>query len=54
MNDKLDVEARLDIADLFSRYCHRVDNGDSDGWAALFTADGVFEVPNAIRLEGVE
>jgi hypothetical protein len=52
MSHKLDVEARLDIADLLAHYCHRVDGNDSEGWAALFTEDGVFEVPKAIRLEG--
>jgi ketosteroid isomerase-like protein len=52
MSNKLDIEARLDIADLLSRYCHRVDSNDSDGWAALFTDNGVFDVPKAIRLEG--
>jgi ketosteroid isomerase-like protein len=52
MNRQLDVETRLDIADLFGRYCHLVDSNQSDGWAALFTENGVFEVPQAIRLEG--
>jgi uncharacterized protein (TIGR02246 family) len=52
MSGKLSVEARQDIADLLSRYCHRVDSGDAEAWAALFTDDGVFEVPGAIRLEG--
>lgn len=52
MHDKLDCEARQDIADLFGRYCHRVDGGDGEGWAALFADDGLFEVPGAIRLEG--
>jgi hypothetical protein len=52
MSNKLDLEARQDISDLFSRYCHRVDSGDGEGWAALFTDNGVFEVPGAIRLEG--
>jgi hypothetical protein len=52
MKGKLDLEARQDIADLFGRYCHRVDGGDGEGWAALFTEDGIFEVPGAIRLQG--
>jgi uncharacterized protein (TIGR02246 family) len=52
MSNTLDLQARQDIAELFGRYCHRVDDGDGEGWAALFTEDGVFEVPGAIRLEG--
>ncbi|HUE09979.1 MAG TPA: nuclear transport factor 2 family protein [Steroidobacteraceae bacterium] len=54
MHNKLDFEARQDIADLFGRYCHRVDGGDGEGWAALFTDDGIFDVPGAIHLEGHE
>ncbi|WP_371433361.1 nuclear transport factor 2 family protein [Novosphingobium sp.] len=45
---------RIAIAELFARYCHSVDHGDTAGWTALFTADGVFEVAGAIRLEGRE
>lgn len=43
---------RVAIAELFARYCHSVDHGDTAGWTALFTPDGVFEVAGAIRLEG--
>lgn len=30
------------VADHIARYCWKVDSGDGDGWADLWTADGVF------------
>ena len=48
----IDSAARAEIVDLFARYCHRVDGDDGPGWAALFTADGRFEVVGAFALEG--
>lgn len=45
---------RIAIAELFARYCHCVDHGDTAGWTALFTPDGVFEVMGSIHLEGHE
>lgn len=50
----VDDASRIAIIELFARYCHRVDHDDGPGWAALFTDDGVFEVPGALRLEGVD
>lgn len=35
---------RLAIAEQLGRYCLAFDSQDADGWAALFTDDGVFEV----------
>ena len=32
----------VSISDLLGRYCWRVDEGDEEGWAALWTEDGVF------------
>ena len=32
----------VSISDFFGRYCWRVDEGDEEGWAALWTEDGVF------------
>lgn len=46
--------ATQEIIELFARYCHRVDHGDAEGWAALFTPDGSFEVVGAMRFEGTE
>ena len=43
---------RLDILDLLARYCHAVDHDDAEGWASLFTPQGVFEVSGVMRLEG--
>lgn len=45
---------RIAIAELFARYCHRVDHGDTEGWLELFTPDGSFEVAGVMRLEGHE
>ena len=39
-----ELEARLAIMDLEARYAAAWDAGDGDGWAALFTEDGVFEM----------
>lgn len=50
----VDIQTRLDICELLSRYCHFVDHDAGDDWAALFTRDGIFEVPGSFRLEGRE
>lgn len=39
-----EVEARLAIMDLEAEYARSWDAGDGDGWAALFTSDGVFDL----------
>ena len=49
---KLDATDRMDIHDLFALYGFLVDQGRADEWAALFTADAVFEVPGFRRWEG--
>lgn len=36
----LTVEDRLEIQDLYARYCHTVDAFDGDGWASCFAEDG--------------
>lgn len=36
---------RVMIQDLLARYAWEVDHGDPAAWAALFTEDGVFEIP---------
>lgn len=38
------VEARLAIMDLEAEYARSWDAGDAAAWAALFTADGVFDM----------
>ena len=32
---------KLEIQELFARYCQAVDNGDGEGFASVFTEDGV-------------
>jgi SnoaL-like domain len=50
--NKLSVEDRLDIHDLFAVYGFLVDEGKADEWSHLFTDDGVFDVPGLVRMEG--
>jgi hypothetical protein len=51
---------RQAIADQLARYAYTFDAHDADGWAALFTDDGVFEVrlgagnPPVFRAQGAE
>ncbi len=40
----LGTEDRLEILELYARYCHFFDAGDADRLAALFTPDGDFKV----------
>jgi hypothetical protein len=54
MSNTITVADRIEIADLFARYCHRVDHGDATGWAALFTRDGSFEVEGIFRFVGAD
>ena len=37
----IEEKIRFTIAE----YCHRTDQGNFDGWVALFTEDGVFRMP---------
>jgi len=41
----LDVQTRLDVRELLSRFCHAVDHMDEAGWGRLFTADAKFHSP---------
>jgi hypothetical protein len=36
----------MQISQLFSQYNYTIDNGDGEGWAHTFTADGVFRDPS--------
>ena len=36
---------RVMIMDLLARYAWEIDHGSPEGWADVFTADGVFEGP---------
>jgi hypothetical protein len=44
----------VQISNLLGQYCWRVDHGDSDGWAALFTKDGELAGVSPDPIRGVE
>ena len=48
------IQDRVDIDNLFSAYAYTLDDGDADAWIALYTEDGVFDVPGLNRFEGPE
>jgi len=48
------LQDRVDIDNLFSVYAYTLDDGDADGWIALYTEDGVFDAPGINRFEGPE
>ena len=39
------LEDRIEIRDLYARYCQLLDHGRYDEWLDCFTDDGVFESP---------
>ena len=39
----LGIADQIEITELFARYAWTLDTGDSEGFANLFTADGVFD-----------
>jgi|SRR5579863_3132656 len=50
----IDVAAQIEIGELYSRYCHAIDQQQSDAWVDTFTEDGVFESPRFGRFSGRE
>jgi SnoaL-like domain len=48
----LTVADRLALNDLYAAYAWRFDEGDAEGWAALFTADGRFTSVGRDELSG--
>jgi uncharacterized protein (TIGR02246 family) len=46
------LEEKEAIRDLMSEYCFYVDNGEFEKFAALFTADGIFETGPLGKLQG--
>jgi len=46
------IQDRVDIDNLFSAYTYLMDDGDTEGWIALYTEDGTFDVPGLNRFEG--
>jgi 3-phenylpropionate/cinnamic acid dioxygenase small subunit len=52
---RLTAEERLDIRDLYSRWCVLLDTGQAEAWAGLFAEHGVFEFEVlGMRAEGRE
>ncbi|WOK37094.1 nuclear transport factor 2 family protein [Sphingomonas sp. C3-2] len=55
-----EVEARLEIMDLEAEYARSWDAADPEGWAEVFTSDGVFEMspvgiqPNRLQRGHIE
>lgn len=39
----MDPQDYIEIQQLYAAYGHRMDSGDADGWAALYTEDGAWE-----------
>ncbi|MDA1092570.1 MAG: nuclear transport factor 2 family protein [Acidobacteria bacterium] len=39
-----DCVDKMAIKELFGRYAHAIDTGDAEGWAAVFTEDGQYEL----------
>jgi len=54
MDDRIDTAARVEIAELFARYCHFVDHGEGEEWVSLFAPTGSFEIAGIMRLEGAD
>jgi len=46
MNLHVDPATAWDVHALYARQSHLIDGGDAAGWAATFTADGVFASPS--------
>lgn len=44
--DSLTTQDYVDIGQLYARYNHAIDDGDAEGYAALFTPDGSFNNNN--------
>lgn len=42
----MNTEDRLDILQRIAEYAHTFDGLDAEGWANLFTADGIWEMVN--------
>jgi hypothetical protein len=49
--DSDEVVARLDILNLYARYCHAFDSGDGESFADCFTADGVTDISSFPRVQ---
>jgi len=51
----LDIHDQFAIQSLLARYCHNADYNPPESMRAMFTPDGIFEVPAmSIRFEGID
>lgn len=52
MPNNLPLEDNFAITNLIGLYAQLVDGGQHSAWAALYTADEIFEVPDIVHLQG--
>jgi hypothetical protein len=50
----IDLQTRLEVQDLLSRFCHALDHNAVDRWAKLFTTDGYIDAPRLGCFKGRE
>ena len=50
----LSIDDQVALRDLYARYCHAIDDGDSKAFVACFTEDGSLEVGRADPIAGVD
>jgi uncharacterized protein (TIGR02246 family) len=54
MTEDQKTAARNEIAELMQRYAHATDFADREGYALLFTEDGVLDLPGGVEHRGRE
>jgi hypothetical protein len=50
----INIETRLEIRDLLSRFCHSLDRNMTQQWNELFTFDAIVDAPKLGRFVGIE
>lgn len=50
----INVETRLEIRDLLSRFCHALDRNQLKQWNDIFTSDAVIDAPKLGKFSGRE
>lgn len=48
----IDLQTRLEVQDLLSRFCHALDRNMVKDWVELFTEDGYVDAPRFGRFDG--
>ncbi|MDA8620101.1 nuclear transport factor 2 family protein [Luminiphilus sp.] len=46
------IQDWVDLDNRFSAYTYLMNDEDTEGWIALYTEDGAFDVPGLNRFEG--